>query len=105
MKFEIKNISKSINEIMRTIGYTPAYFQNDGEFSVIRKLSGGEYPRFHLYIEEAKNYKLEAKSYVFNLHLDQKKPSYKGHTGHSGEYEGEVVEREAQRIQQLLNAN
>ncbi len=95
MQFEIKNLQKSINDIMRQIGYMPAYFQKEGEFSIIRKITRNDYPRFHLYIKESK-------SYVFNLHLDQKKPSYEGAKGHSGDYDGDVVEGEAERIKQLL---
>ena len=96
MKFEIKNISQSVNSIMRMIGYLPSYFQENGEFGVVRKLGGGDYPRFHLYITQ------EGQNFSFNLHLDQKKPSYAGSAGHSGEYDGNLVEGEAQRIKQLL---
>jgi len=81
---------------MRQIGYTPAYFQNAGEFSIVKKIAGNDYPRFHLYIKE------NGGGFIFNLHLDQKKPSYEGLKGHSGEYEGEVVEEEAERIKNLL---
>lgn len=96
MEFAIKNLNKSINDIMRQIGYTPAYFQNAGEFSIVKKIAGNDYPRFHLYIKE------NGGGFIFNLHLDQKKPSYEGLKGHSGEYEGEVVEEEAERIKNLL---
>ena len=97
MEFEIKNLQRSINDIMRQIGYVPAYFQKEGEFSIVRKLGGNEYPRFHLYVKNV------GADYTFNLHLDQKKPSYEGATGHSGDYDGPVVENEAERIRQLLN--
>lgn len=103
MEFVINNIQKSTSDLMRTIGYSPAYFQKPGEISIIRPLARQDYPRFHLYIKEAKSYKLEAKSYVFSLHLDQKKPSYEGQTGHSGDYDGEVVKNEAERIKSLLS--
>ena len=39
---------------------------------------------------------------MFNLHLDQKKPTYEGHVAHSGEYDGELVEEEAERIRRIL---
>jgi len=88
---------------MRQIGYMPSYFQNDGQFSIIKKVDRNDYPRFHLYIIKAQNEgRGGAKAYIFNLHLDQKKPSYEGQTGHSGEYEGGVVEAEAKRIKGLL---
>ncbi len=96
MQFQIKNINKSISDLMRTIGYQPAYFQNPGEFSVVKKLMGSDYPRFHLYIKNS------GQNFSFSLHLDQKKPSYEGSAGHSGDYDGDVVEGEAQRIQQIL---
>ena len=126
MKFVIKNINKSIDAIMRQIGYTPAHFQNDSEFSTVRKLTRNDYPRFHLYIRE-KNEELSevgpptggptsTKTYIFSLHLDQKKPSYPARIGyakgvaggegshmHSGEYDGELVENETRRIKQLLD--
>lgn len=104
MEFQIKNIQRNINDIMRTIGYKPAYFQQDGEISIVRQLSRNDYPRFHLYVKQS------GQDLGFSLHLDQKKPSYlpagrqvKGYHAHSGDYDGEVVESEAERIQQLLN--
>lgn len=96
MEFQINNLQKSINDIMRQIGYMPAYFQNGGEFSIVRKMSGGDYPRFHLYIIQ------NGQDFTFKLHLDQKKPSYQGAKGHSGEYDGQVVGGEAERIKNLL---
>ena len=96
MEFTINNLKRSINDVMRTVGYQPAYFQKDGQFSIIRPVGRNDYPRFHLYIKQ------NGSDVVFDLHLDQKKPSYGGQTGHSGEYEGEVVVQEAERIKQLL---
>ena len=98
MQFTIKKLNKSISYIMRQTGYLPAYFQNEGEFSVVKKLTRNDYPRFHLYIIQT------GADFIFKLHLDQKKPSYEksGAHGHSGEYEGDVVETEAERIKSLL---
>lgn len=95
MQFQITT-GKSINDMMRTIGYKPAYFQNDGEVSIVRQLGRNDYPRFHVYIKKSSG------TFIFNLHLDQKKPSYGGSTGHSGEYDGHIIEDEAERIKQLL---
>jgi len=81
---------------MRTLGYQPAYFQKEGEFSIVRHVGRNDYPRFHVYIKEVTD------GFAFNIHLDQKKPSYEGSTGHSGDYDGPVVEGEVTRIQQLL---
>ncbi len=99
MEFVIKNINKSINDLMRTIGYMPAYFQKEGEVSIVRQIGRNDYPRFHCYIKTNLNDKTILN---FNLHLDQKKPSYEGSTGHSGEYDGDIIESEAERIKQML---
>jgi len=96
MQFEIKNLQKSTNDVMRTLGYKSAYFQKPGEVSIVRLMGRNEYPRFHAYIKQ------NGQDFSFNLHLDQKKPSYEGQTGHSGDYDGEVVESEAERIKSML---
>lgn len=98
MKFTIAT-DKSINDVMRTIGYQPAYFQNEDEFSIIRQVGRNGYPRFHLYIKQDKQ------MFSFSLHIDQKKPSYEGQTGHSGDYDGSAVEDEVERIRQMLANN
>ncbi len=102
MEFQIKNLQKSTNDLMRTLGYKPAFFQKAGEVSIVRLLGRGEYPRFHLYIKELRSTVDQSMVLNFSLHLDQKKPSYEGQTGHSGDYDGPVVEGEAKRIRGLL---
>jgi len=81
--------------LMRKVGY---YFQGKdeekSELIFVRPSKG--YPRFHIYL------KLKNENLIFNLHLDQKKPIYKGAPAHAGEYEGEIVEKEAERIKQTL---
>jgi len=57
------------------------------------------YPRFHVYIED------KGENWVFNLHLDQRASVYEGTKAHSGEKDGEVVEREGERIKNELNKN
>ena len=96
MIFEIKNLGRSINDIMRQIGYSPTYLQKEGKFSMVKMLARIDYPRFHLYVNEIEN------GFSFDLHLDQKKPSYEGSKSHSGEYEGDVVEGEVGRIKDIL---
>lgn len=97
MKFFIENLKENIITITRKIGYH--YLgenENTKEMSFICPLERGGYPRFHLYL------KVESENLIFSLHLDQKKPTYKGTTAHSGEYEGVVIEKEAERIKQIL---
>lgn len=95
MKFTAKKTDNIIN-IARKLGYIPERRGDRGEFSCQRPLSRAEYPRFHIYITEEEN------EFIFNLHLDQKKPSYSGTAAHSGEYEGGAVDGEAERIKQIL---
>lgn len=88
MKISIKKteLKTNINAFMRGAGYTPFHD------SYVRVLGSGGYPRFHVYIDEAED------RYTLNLHLDQKRPSYGRETAHSGDYDGKVVEDEADRI-------
>ena len=86
-KYDLK---ENLYNFLRKCGYKPFYD------SYIKVLSGSGYPRFHLYINEKEN------QYIFNLHLDQKKPSYGKETAHSGEYDGDIVEKEEERIMELI---
>ncbi|MFA5413762.1 MAG: hypothetical protein WC348_04485 [Patescibacteria group bacterium] len=103
MDFVIKNIKENIVAVARDIGYV-IIDTNGNEYNLVRKLAGENYPRFHTYVKSfgAVQNKL---NYEFSLHLDQKKPSYKGSHAHSGEYFGPVVEAEADRIKELLSKN
>ena len=76
---------------MRSCGYAFDR-ETEGEASCMRRLSGHDYPRYHAYV------KMEGAALIINLHIDQKKPSYGGNHAHNGEYEGDLVEREAERI-------
>ncbi|MDD5145355.1 MAG: hypothetical protein PHF44_00680 [Candidatus Pacebacteria bacterium] len=93
MRFEIKGpLKENIYNLMRNINY---HFlgtdERTGELNFIHPIAGA-YPRFHVYL------KIDGQNVIFNLHLDQKRPVYDGATAHSGEYEGELVEKEAERI-------
>lgn len=84
-------------KFIRRCGYGKLLDRHSGQVSYARRLGGvGFYPRFHVYIIEEKD------KIIFNLHLDQKRPIYEGVTAHSGEYDGEVVEREAERIRSVI---
>jgi len=79
-------------EILRSAGYS--YFKDpqSHEESFVVRLTPEFYPRFHVYVKHADN------QVTFDLHLDQKKPSYGNNNLHSGEYDGPVVEHELKRI-------
>jgi len=90
MKFVIKNPGGSILTLLRKVGYSSL------REAYIRPLGRSGYPRFHIYIKQ------ENDDLKLDLHLDQKKPVYKGATAHSGEYDSPLVEQEAERIRQIL---
>lgn len=81
-------------KFIQRCGYGRIFDRRSGENSYARRLRGDFYPRFHVYIKDG------GSSWIFNLHLDQKRPSYEGSHAHSGEYDGSVVEKEVQRISQ-----
>jgi hypothetical protein len=85
-----KDFKESLYSFLRKCGYAPFHD------SFIKTLSGSGYPRFHLYLNETND------KYILNLHLDQKRPTYGKETAHSGEYSGEIIEKEAERIKELI---
>jgi hypothetical protein len=102
MKFIISGpLSDNIYNLAKKIGYQfgrvtkNADGNDEADFSRIMSASG--YPKFHLYVKSKGN------DIVFNLHLDQKRPSYKGTSAHAGEYEGPTVEAELKRIKMIID--
>ena len=98
MKLSLE-FSGNVYNLMRQLGYHPHETGEAGEPSFARRLGSSDYPRFHIYI---KTDNVKRETLEINLHLDQKKPIYKGVSAHSGEYDGELVEREAERIKQIV---
>ena len=104
MKFVINNPKReNIYNLLRGIGYH--FLDKDektGELNFTRPMRG--FPRFHIYlkIDGSTGSPRGDEDLIFNLHLDQKKPSYKGATAHSGEYDGATIEQEAERIKKEL---
>lgn len=50
MDFVLKNIKKSIVEVSREAGYLIIDTKENGEYNMVRKFGGGNYPRFHAYV-------------------------------------------------------
>lgn len=98
MKLTIKtsDIDSTPFNFLRSAGYIYIESRHTGQGSFSRPLGNGHYPRFHIYVNEEEN------SITFNIHLDQKQASYEGTSAHSGEYDGEVVAQEVQRLKGLL---
>ena len=91
------DFSEDKMSFMRRCGYGVFQDPNTGITSYTKRLQGGNYPRFHVYIETDKD------SHEFiSLHLDQKKPSYIGVHAHSADYKGEPVDSEGSRLAGLI---
>ncbi len=95
MKFILEGpIKDNIHSLMRKAGY---HFQREdvdtSDLVFVRPPRG--FPRFHLYL------KTEGENLIMNLHLDQKKPIYKGAPAHSGEYDSEIVKKEVERVKEI----
>jgi hypothetical protein len=89
----IGQLPTSARDIMRRMGYGEVVDRKFNTISYARRLGSGRYPRFHVYVEKIPD------GVSVNIHIDQKKASYKGSAAHSGEYEGPQLEEELRRIQ------
>lgn len=94
MKLTLKKLNRNnVPEIMRQGRYR--YMGQSGDqMSFVRALGQNHYPRFHIYLKEDKS----KKEVNVTLHLDQKNMSYKGSTAHSGDYDGNLLTEEAERM-------
>ncbi len=103
MKFKVKNNKKNnIATLARKIGYRClTKNKKEKEKKFVKVLGRGGYPRFHLFLKS----NLKDEELAFDLHLDQKKPVYKGPHDHAAEYDTKVVKQEAVRIKQILEKN
>lgn len=83
-------------QFLRRAGY--GYFRDrrSGKESFSRRLGQGIFPKLHMYVME------QGDKIVFDLHLDQKQPSYQGARMHNAEHDGEVVENEIERLKGLI---
>ncbi len=82
-------------QFIRRCGYGQ-HRTRTGETSYVKRVHRDWYPRFHVYVKK------QGENFVFNLHLDQRAPVYEGQTAHAGEYDGDVVEREMERIKSFV---
>lgn len=99
MKFTIlKTPAGDMKTRIMRCGYHEHRDPRTGKTSFSHRLGSYHYPRFHLYVEDRAN------DVLFDLHLDQKQPSYAGSHMHAGEYDGDTVEREAERLQTILQS-
>ena len=99
MRLTIHNPKDNSWTALRKAGYVPQG-QSQGQQGYVRSLFGSGYPRFHIYVERER----PGEELVFTLHLDQKKPSYEGSHAHSGDYDGEVVQKESERVKEIFSS-
>ena len=52
MDFIIKDIKENIAETARKIGYIIIDAKENSEYNLVRKLTGENYPRFHIYVKK-----------------------------------------------------
>ncbi|MDD5039719.1 MAG: hypothetical protein PHY34_01065 [Patescibacteria group bacterium] len=88
----------NLKVFMNRLGYHQQSTRDPRSFVFIRRLRGLPFPRFHLYVY------LSPERTEFNLHLDEKQPSYEGSPAHAGEYDSELVVQERDRMLAHLNA-
>jgi hypothetical protein len=97
MKLILDNnqFSQTPETFLRQAGYVFLEDRKTGNESFVRPLNRGYYPRFHLYLDQSPG------KLIFNLHLDQKQASYAGAHMHNGEYDGDLVQSEIDRLKGL----
>lgn len=103
MRFKVENKTReNIENLMRISQYHLfGYGKTQSEMNFFRALGQDSFPRFHLFLRKLSE--KEPNVFEINLHLDQRKPVYKGAThSHNADYEGEVVEKEAERIKNFF---
>lgn len=93
MNFPIKKNNQNGVVVLRRFSYAP-YTNRQGGESFVRRVGGGEFPRFHLYINSETDTDL-----ICSVHLDQRAPMYKGSTAHGGDYDSPEVASEIRRLQ------
>ena len=95
MQFKFKKLTTNIIDLMQKAGYSYRGVYN-GDMNFIKRIGLDEYPHYHIYIKEQEN------EFIMNMHLDQKKPSYEGAAAHNAEYNGELIEKEMERVKRLI---
>jgi hypothetical protein len=98
MQLIVKNTKKdTIYNLMRDLSYH--FIEQDertGELNFTHPIRDNAFPRFHAYL------KITEENFIFNIHLDQRGPIYRGVAAHEGEYSGPLIDEEAKRIKQFF---
>lgn len=89
-------LTQSAKSFLQSSGYAHIYDRKTRKDSYAIRLGRDHYPRLHMYVLE------DPDNIIFNLHLDQKKPSYQGQTAHSAEYDAPQVKQEINRLKDII---
>jgi hypothetical protein len=89
-------IDSTPEQFLRRAGYGYIRDRRSGSDSFVRRLGSGFYPRLHMYVKE------NSSQIIFDLHLDQKQPSYAGSRMHNAEHDSETVEGEIVRLKNFI---
>lgn len=100
MKFTISRNKLSSNpyQLARKAGYGFIRDRRSGQESLVRRLGGGHYPRFHLYIEE------DTDQVTFSLHLDKQESAHPSQHRHNAEYNSEEVAGELETLKKFISS-
>ncbi|MBI5037113.1 MAG: hypothetical protein HZC01_00170 [Candidatus Kerfeldbacteria bacterium] len=90
-------LPENLKVLMGRLGYHENR-NRQGDTSFIRRLHSLGYPRFHIYPHTTRS------GVSLKLHYDEKRPSYAGSHAHSGQYDGDLVLAEAERIDTYLKS-
>lgn len=85
-------LQRSPKDILLAAGYHKFTDPATKHHSFIHRLGRMYYPRFHIYLTQGRS------ALTIDLHLDQKKSTAFSTSRHAGEYDGVVVEDEAERL-------
>ena len=98
MKFIFPDPAKNKNlpAKLREAGYHLERLISEQETAFVKSFEGADFPRWHLYVSK------QPAGWELNLHLDQKRPVYRGSSAHAGEYDGSLLEKEMSRIKTFL---
>jgi hypothetical protein len=97
MKFTFEKGEANIIDLFQKAGYSYRGV-NNGDMSFIKRAGRDEYPHYHIYV------KTEGENVILNMHFDQKRPSYEGASAHNADYDGELVEKEMERIKEVIKS-
>lgn len=98
MKLLLPKPNMNLRMWMRRAGYAEVPGAK-GVTSYAKRVHTTPFPRYHCYLEDL------GQEWTINLHLDMKAPTYEGSRAHSGEYEGPLIEQEAQRLFRISQGN